>query len=132
MSFAGACGGGDQASGTGLCSPSYAPRELVERGPLANPKGGPGPETRTSDVAAIKKIAAAACSLPTPPDDIACTLELGPSFELRFVDTRGQATTLTAAAYGCQFVEGLDTRRFDAGPLWQALADAGLPAPNRR
>ncbi|MEU5266868.1 hypothetical protein [Amycolatopsis sp. NPDC021455] len=129
-----ACGHTAPGSGSteALCSPSYAPRELVDRGPLYTPPGRTSGETRTTDVAAIKKIAAAACALPTPPDDIACTLELGPSFELRFLDTQGRTTTLTAESYGCQFVEGLGSRRFNAKPLWEALTAAGLPAPRPR
>ncbi|MFJ7217910.1 hypothetical protein [Amycolatopsis sp. NPDC098790] len=117
-----ACGRGEQPSGAGdaLCSPSYAPKELVDNG------------NRTTDADAIKKVAAAACSLPAPPRDVACTLELGPTYELRFVDAGGRTTTLTAESYGCQFVEGLGSRRFDARPLWDALIAAGLPAPDRR
>lgn len=130
-----ACGGSARpGSASPLCSASYEPRELVESGPLYPPLPAPGNsrgETRTTDVAAIKKVVAAACDLPEPPSDVACTAELGPAFALRFVDTRGQTTDLTAAAYGCQFVEGLDTRRYDARPLWDALAAAGLPAPRR-
>jgi hypothetical protein len=83
-------------------------------------------------VAAIRKIAATACDLPDPPADLACTADLGPSFELRFLDAQGRTTTLTAAAYSCQFVEGLETRRYGAKPLWAALAAAGLPAPRAR
>jgi hypothetical protein len=137
-----ACGRAEPGAGSGSapCSPTYEPRELVGRGPLqvslpsisgrldAHPPG----ETRTTDAATIKKIAAAACSLPTPPQDLACTLELGPSYELRFVDTQGRTTTVTAASFGCQFVEGLGSRRYDAKPLWDALAAAGLPAPPPR
>jgi hypothetical protein len=139
---AAACGHDEQAS-TGseaLCSPSYEPRELVDDGPQypALPSGLPtAPErtptgTRTTDAGAIRKIAAAACGLPTPPSDVACTLELGPTYELRFLDAQGRTTTLTAESYGCQFVEGLGSRRFDAKPLWEALIAAGLPAPRPR
>jgi hypothetical protein len=129
-----ACGRAAPGSGDepALCSPGYEPRELVDRPlPLTLPgiSGRIPAETRTTDAAAIKKIAAAACSLPTPPPDIACTLELGPSYELRFLDTQGRTTTLTAAGFSCQFVEGLGPRRYDARPLWDALAAAGLPAP---
>jgi hypothetical protein len=137
-----ACGRAEPGAGSGpaLCSPTYEPRELVGRGPVqpslpsisGRPDGHPPGETRTTDAATIKKIAAAACSLPTPPPDLACTLELGPSYELRFVDTQGRTTTLTAASFGCQFVEGLGSRRYDAKPLWEALAAAGLPAPPLR
>ncbi|MDQ7803029.1 hypothetical protein Q5425_04765 [Amycolatopsis sp. A133] len=138
---AAACGRGEQGAGGGepLCSPSYEPRELVDRGPLfpalpSLPGRTPAPpdEHRTTDPAAIRKIAAAACSLPTPPGDVACTLDLGPGFELRFVDVQGRTTTLTAAGYGCQFVEGLGARRYRAKPLWDALTAAGLPAPHPR
>ncbi|WIY00813.1 hypothetical protein QRX60_43295 [Amycolatopsis mongoliensis] len=137
-----ACGRAEPGSGdaSALCSPGYEPRELVDRPlqpalpsiPGRIPTGDQPAETRTTDAAAIKKIAAAACSLPTPPPDIACTLELGPSYELRFLDTQGRTTTLTAASFGCQFVEGLGSRRYDAKPLWEALAAAGLPAPRPR
>ena len=138
-----ACGLTESGSGNepALCSPTYEPRELVGRGPLQPtfpfPSGHrpdehqPG-ETRTTDAAVIKKIAAAACSLPTPPRELACTLELGPSYELRFLDAQGRTTTVTAAGFGCQFVEGLGPRRYDAKPLWEALAAAGLPAPSPR
>lgn len=141
-----ACGQTGPAPGgaaQGLCSPSYQPRELVVRGPLYPPLPSPASgrtpeplrppqETSTTDVNAIKKIAAAACSLPAPPADLPCTLELGPSFELRFADTQGRTTTLTAEHYGCQFVRGLDSRRYNAKPLWEALAAAGLPSPSPR
>ncbi len=135
-----ACGRDEQGAGDALCSPAYAPGELVVHGPQypALPSGLPSApgrtpnETRTTDAAAIKKIAAAACALPTPPSDVACTLELGPSYELRFLDARGRTTTLTAEGYGCRFVEGLGSRRFDAKPLWEALIAAGLPAPQPR
>ncbi|MFG1644896.1 hypothetical protein ACGFMK_31820 [Amycolatopsis sp. NPDC049252] len=137
-----ACGRAEPGSGDepALCSPGYQPRELVDQPlTLAPPSiSGRTPdvrqpaETRTTDAAAIKKIAAAACSLPTPPPDIACTLELGPSYELRFLDTQGRTTTLTAASFGCQFVEGLGSHRYNAKPLWDALAAAGLPAPPPR
>jgi hypothetical protein len=137
-----ACGRAEPGSGDGpaLCSSGYEPRELVDRPlQLALPSiSGRIPaedqpaETRTTDAAAIKKIAAAACSLPTPPPDIACTLELGPSYELRFLDTQGRTTTVTAAGFGCQFVEGLGPSRYDAKPLWDALAAAGLPEPGPR
>jgi hypothetical protein len=138
-----ACGlaGPESGNGPALCSPTYEPRELVGRGPLQptfptvsghRPDGHEPGETRITDAAAIKKIAAAACSLPTPPEELACTLELGPSYELRFLDTQGRTTTLTAAGFGCQFVEGLGPRRYDAKPLWEALAVAGLPAPPPR
>ncbi|MEU5266718.1 hypothetical protein [Amycolatopsis sp. NPDC021455] len=139
---AASCGRNEQvpAGGEALCSPSYEPRELVERGPLypGLPSGLPtqpgraSNETTTKDVASIRKIAAAACSLPTPPKDVACTLEMGPRYELRFVDVQGRTTTLSAESYGCQFVEGLSSRRFDAKPLWEALTAAGLPAPRPR
>jgi hypothetical protein len=129
-------GTGSPSGGTeALCSPSYAPRELVDRGPLYSLRSAPPGEpegTRTTDAAAIKKIAAAACSLPTPPKDVACTLEMGPRYELRFVDAQGRATTLTAESYGCQFVEGPGFHRFEAKPLWEALTAAGLPAANPR
>lgn len=139
---AASCGRNEQvpAGGEALCSPSYEPRELVERGPLYTglPSGLPSQagrasnETTTTDVVSIKKIAAAACSLPTPPKDVACTLEMGPSYELRFLDAQNRTTTLTAETYGCQFVEGLSSRRYDAKPLWEALTAAGLPAPHPR
>jgi hypothetical protein len=142
LAAAAACGRAEPGSGAApaLCSPGYEPRELVDR-PLQpaipsisgrNPAGHQPAETRTTDAVAITKIAAAACSLPTPPSDIACTLELGPGYELRFLDTQGRTTTLTAAGFGCQFVEGLGPRRHDAKPLWDALAEAGLPAPQPR
>lgn len=131
-----ACGRDEPGAGDALCSPAYVPAELVVDGPQypALPSGVPRTpnETRTTDAAAIGKIAAAACGLPTPPSDVACTLELGPSYELRFRDTQGRTTTLTAESYGCQFVEGLGSRRFDAKPLWEALTAAGLPAPHAR
>ncbi|MFI5589432.1 hypothetical protein ACIA5G_30570 [Amycolatopsis sp. NPDC051758] len=135
-----ACGRAEPGAGPALCSPTYEPRELVSRGPVqpslpsisGRPEMHPPGETRTTDAATIKKIAAAACSLPTPPQDLACTLELGPSYELRFLDTQGRTTTVTAAGFGCQFVEGLGSRRYDAKPLWEALAAAGLPAPPPR
>ncbi|WP_372661304.1 hypothetical protein [Amycolatopsis kentuckyensis] len=135
-----ACGRDEPGAGDALCSPSYAPGELVVDGPQypALPSGLPSApgrtpaETRTTDAAAIGKVAAAACGLPTPPSDVACTLELGPSYELRFRDAQGRTTTLTAEGYGCQFVEGLGSRRFDAKPLWEALLAAGLPAPPPR
>jgi hypothetical protein len=140
--IAAACGRNEQVPGSGqaLCAPSYEPRELVDRGPLYAPltfgsptaSGRTPEETRTTDTAAIKKIAAAACSLPTPPEDIACTAEMGPAFELRFLDAQGRTTTLTAAGFGCQFVEGLGPRRYQAKPLWEALAAAGLPASRPR
>lgn len=137
-----ACGRAAPGSGDvpALCSPGYEPRELVDQ-PLQpalpsisgrTPARQQPAEARTTDTAAIKKIAAAACSLPTPGADMACTLELGPGYELRFVDTRGGTTTVTAAGFGCQFVEGLGARRYDAKPLWDALAAAGLPAPPPR
>ncbi|GHG37126.1 MULTISPECIES: hypothetical protein [Amycolatopsis] len=132
-----ACGSTTRPASTSpLCSASYEPRELVMSGPMypplptaseAVPAGG-----RTTDVAAIKKIAATACDLPEPPPDIACTADMGPSFELRFADAQGRTTSLTAAAYGCQFVEGLGTSRIGATPLWAALSAAGLPAPRGR
>ncbi|MCR6485012.1 hypothetical protein M8542_19475 [Amycolatopsis sp. OK19-0408] len=127
------CGSQAQPAGADpLCSASYAPRELVDTAQTAvlptTPERKPA-EARTTDAAAIRKVVDAACGLPTPPQDIACTLELGPSFQLRFVDTRGRTTTLTAEGYGCQFVEGLGSRRYDAEPLWDALTAAGLPAP---
>lgn len=142
LAVAVACGrsGPGASSGQALCSPTYEPRELVDRGPIQSAlpsisgrSVAPQPAgTRTTDAAVIKKVAAAACSLPTPPEDIACTLELGPSYELRFADTQGHTTTLLAAAFGCQFVEGLGPRRYDAKPLWEALAAAGLPSPPPR
>lgn len=136
---AGACGRDEQQADAGqdaLCSPAYQPRELVEHGPLyggpaSGPNTDPANETRTTDAAAIRTVAAAVCSLPVPPPDVACTLELGPRYELRFADTRGRTTNLSAESYGCQFVEGLAARRYDAKPLWAALAAAGLPAPRR-
>ncbi len=139
---AAACGHNEQAAAgdDALCSPAYQPRELVEHGPSyvglsavpgPAPATDPANETRTTDAAAIRKIAAAVCALPVPPRDVACTLELGPRYELRFVDTQGRTTNLSAESYGCQFVEGLATRRYDAKPLWDALAAAGLPAPRR-
>lgn len=135
-----ACGRDEQSAGDALCSPAYAPGELDVDGPQypALPSGLPSAadrtpnETRTTDAAAIKKIAAAACALPSPPRDVACTLELGPSYELRFLDAQGRTTTLTVEGYGCQFVEGLGSRRFDAKPLWEAMSAAGLPAPHPR
>ncbi|MEU0535090.1 hypothetical protein [Amycolatopsis tolypomycina] len=133
-----ACGRNQQVPRTAeaLCSPSYEPRELVVRGPLypALPSltGRAPAEDRTTDVAAIRNVAAAACGLPEPPSNVACTADLGPGFELRFLDARGRTTTVTAAGYGCQFVEGLGPRRFDARPLWAALTAAGLPAPHPR
>jgi hypothetical protein len=134
---AAACGTNARPGSTSaLCSASYEPRELVVSGPRYSPvpgasEGAPA-GSRTTDVAAIGKIAAAACALPEPPPDLACTAEMGPGFELRFLDARGRTTTLTAAAFGCEFVEGLGTRRYGAKPLWAALAAAGLPAPDRR
>ncbi|SFW78042.1 hypothetical protein [Amycolatopsis australiensis] len=123
-------------SGEALCSPSYEPRELVVLGPCYSPPpiaSGRAPgEARSTDPGAIRKVAAAACSLPAPPPDVACTAEMGPAYQLRFVDTRGRATTLDAAGFGCRFVDGLGVRRFDARPLWAALTAAGLPAPGRR
>ncbi|WP_410643895.1 hypothetical protein [Amycolatopsis sp. lyj-346] len=132
-----ACGSNARpGSASALCSASYEPRELVGSGPRypdlpASPGRVPS-ESRTTDAAAIRKIAAAACALPEPPSDLACTADLGPSYELRFLDAQGRSTTLTAASHGCQFVEGLGTRRYDARPLWDALAAAGLPAAQRR
>ncbi|WP_410612570.1 hypothetical protein [Amycolatopsis sp. lyj-109] len=132
-----ACGTNARPGSTSaLCSASYEPRELVMSGPLypplpTAPEGAPA-GSRTTDVTAIRKIAATACDLPEPPPDLACTADMGPSFELRFLDVQGRTTTLTAAAYSCQFVEGLGTRRYDAKPLWAALAAAGLPAPRGR
>jgi hypothetical protein len=134
-----ACGRAEPGAGNApaLCSPTYQPRELVGRGPLPpslpaisgrRPDGRQPVETRTTDAATIKKITAAACSLPTPPPELACTLELGPGYEYRFLDTRGRTTTVTAAGFGCQFVDGLGPRRYDAKPLWEALSAAGLPA----
>ncbi|MEA5360312.1 hypothetical protein VA596_12265 [Amycolatopsis sp., V23-08] len=140
--IAAACGRNEPeaANEPALCSSGYQPRELADRPlQLALPSLPGHPpvehqpaEARTTDAAAIKKIAAAACSLPTPPSDIACTLELGPSYELRFVDTQGRTTTVTAASFGCQFVEGLGSQRYKAKPLWEALASAGLPAAQPR
>ncbi|HET6705574.1 hypothetical protein [Amycolatopsis sp.] len=133
-----ACGRNQQVPRTAeaLCSPSYEPQELVVRGPLyvALPSASERtpPEARTADAAAIRNVAAAACGLPEPPSNVACTAEMGPGFELEFRDARGRTTTVTAAGYGCQFVEGLGPRRFDARPLWAALAAAGLPAPPSR
>lgn len=132
-----ACGNNAQAGATPeLCSASWEPRELVDSGPqyaLLPSATQPAPAGgRTTDAAAIRAVAAAACALPEPPSELACTADMGPTFELRFVDTRGRTTTVTAAAFGCQFVEGLGTRRYGAKPLWAALADAGLPAPARR
>ncbi|WP_086845996.1 hypothetical protein [Amycolatopsis kentuckyensis] len=132
-----ACGANARPGSTSaLCSASYEPRELVVSGPLYQPLPTPSRHTpagsRTTDAAAIRKIAATACDLPEPPADLACTADLGPSFELRFLDTQGRTTTLTAAAYSCQFVDGLETRRYGAKPLWAALAAAGLPAPRDR
>ncbi|WP_235191164.1 hypothetical protein [Amycolatopsis rifamycinica] len=140
-----ACGADARpASASPLCSGSYEPRELVESGPLYPPlptaTGTTAGTTaadvpagsRTTDVAAIRKIADVACGLPEPPSDVACTADMGPSFELVFVDAQGRTTTLTAHDYGCRFVEGLGTPRFDGTPLWDALAAAGLPAPRRR
>lgn len=119
-----------------LCSPSYEPRELVVRGPLhpALPSftGRAPAEDRTTDVAAIRDVITAACGLPEPPSNVVCTADLGPGFELRFLDAQGRTATVTAAGYGCQFVDGLGPRRFDARPLWAALAAAGLPAPPPR
>ncbi|WP_410573639.1 hypothetical protein [Amycolatopsis sp. cmx-4-61] len=132
-----ACGGDARpGSPDALCAAAYEPRELVDSGPLYPPlpaaADGRRGESRSTDAAAIKKVAAAACGLPEPPPDPVCTAELGPSYRLRFTDTGNRTTTLTAAAYGCQFVEGLATERVDARPLWAALADAGLPGPGRR
>ncbi len=132
-----ACGSNARPGTTpALCSASYEPRELVVSGPLYPPLPGPADgtrgETRSTDAAAIKKVAAAACALPEPPPNPICPADMGPSYRLRFVDTGNRTTTLTAAAFGCQFVEGLDTERVDARPLWAALAAAGLPAPRDR
>ncbi|ADJ45265.1 hypothetical protein AMES_3440 [Amycolatopsis mediterranei S699] len=129
-----ACGNNARpGSADALCSASYEPRELVDSGPLYPPlpaaAEGTRGENRSTDAAAIKKVAAAVCGLPEPPPDVVCTAELGPSYRLRFVDTAGRTTTLTAAAYGCQFVRGLGTERVDARPLWAALTAAGLPTP---
>ncbi|MGW4065176.1 hypothetical protein ACWEGE_43290 [Amycolatopsis sp. NPDC004747] len=134
VSGAVACGANARpASTSALCSASYEPRELVVSGPLYPPlptaSETAAAGARTTDVAAIKKVAATACELPEPPSDLACTADMGPSFELRFVDARGRATTLTAAAFGCRFVDGLGTPRVGGTPLWTALAAAGLPAP---
>ncbi|MGW5747177.1 hypothetical protein [Amycolatopsis sp. NPDC003861] len=132
-----ACGANARpASADPLCSASYEPRELVVSGPLYPPLPGPADgtrgEDRSTDAAAIKKVAAAACDLPEAPSDPVCTADLGPSYRLRFADTQNRTTTLTAAAFGCRFVEGLGTKRVDARPLWDALAAAGLPAPRAR
>jgi hypothetical protein len=134
-----ACGADARPASTSpLCSASYEPRELVESGPKYSPplppaSAEPTPSgSRTTDVAAIKKVADAACGLPEPPSDVLCTAEMGPSYELWFLDAQGRTTTLTAAAFSCQFVEGLGTRRYRAKPLWEALAAAGLPAPHGR
>jgi len=133
-----ACGRNQQApaSAEALCSSSYAPHELVVRGPfyseLPAVSERPAAESRTTDAAAIGKVAAAACGLPEPPSNLACTAEMGPGYELRFLDAQGRTTTVTAAGYGCQFVDGAGPRRFDARPLWEALAAAGLPAPRPR
>ncbi|MGW3966780.1 hypothetical protein ACWED2_43670 [Amycolatopsis sp. NPDC005003] len=132
-----ACGANARSGSTSaLCSASYEPRELVMSGPRYSPPPTASETapagSRTTDVAAIKKIAATACDLPEPEPDIACTADMGPSFELRFVDVQGRTTTLTAAAFGCQFVGGLGTPRVGATPLWAALAAAGLPAPRGR
>ncbi|WP_410592936.1 hypothetical protein [Amycolatopsis sp. lyj-23] len=132
-----ACGGTTRVASTDpLCAAVYEPRELVDSGPLYPPlpavADGTRGETRSTDAAAIKKVAAAACDLPEPPPDPVCTAELGPSYRLRFTDTANRTTTLTAAAYGCQFVEGLATERAGARPLWEALAAAGLPGPGAR
>ncbi|UOZ04027.1 hypothetical protein [Amycolatopsis sp. WQ 127309] len=137
LAAATACGRTEPGSGDlpALCSPGYEPRELVDRPlqvALPSLSGRTPAGARTTDAAAIRKIAAAACSLPAPPSDIACTLELGPSYELRFLDTQNRTTTLTAASFGCQFVEGPGLHRYDAKPLWDALAAAGLPAPQPR
>ncbi|MEV6449450.1 hypothetical protein [Amycolatopsis sp. NPDC051716] len=132
-----ACGNNaSPGSADALCSASYEPRELVDSGPLYPPlpatTEGTRGENRTTDAAAIKKVAAAACALPEPPSDPVCTADMGPSFRLRFVDTQGRTTTLTAGDFGCRFVEGLATPRVGAKPLWAALAAAGLPAPRDR
>ena len=136
-----ACGtnappGSTPAPASALCSASYEPRELVVSGPLYPPlpaaAEGTRGEDRSTDAAAIKKVAAAACALPEPPSDPICTADMGPSYRLRFVDTQGRTTTLTAGDFGCRFVEGLGTPRVDAKPLWAALAAAGLPAPRAR
>ena len=132
-----ACGNNARpGSADALCSASYEPRELVVSGPLYPPlpaaAEGTRGEDRSTDAAAIKKVAAAACALPEPPSDPICTADMGPSYRLRFVDTQGRTTTLTAGDFGCRFVEGLGTPRVDAKPLWAALAAAGLPAPRAR
>lgn len=130
-----ACGESTPGDGSALCASSYEPATLVERGPLASPglggNGAASKDTSTTDTAAIRKVVAAACALPPLPKDIACTLELGPSFELRFTDARGSTSVLTVATFGCQVVDGLAAQRYQPKPLWDAVAAARLPRAGR-
>lgn len=105
---------------------------------IARPGPGPGDptpnrmpppaEVRITDPAVIKKVAAAACSLPALPRDVMCTADIGPSFELHFTDSAEQKTDLVVQSFSCRALIGLGPQR-QSKPLWDVMAAAGLPAP---
>jgi hypothetical protein len=118
-----------------VCAPSFEPTGLTVR--VLNPEvsfdppsTAPSVTVESRDLAAVKDIAAAACALPEPPDDIMCAADFGPSYELRFA-TRDETATVRAESFGCGYVTGLGPRRYHPRPLWDALAQADLPHADR-
>lgn len=128
--FVVSCGQGTSAEKSPLCAPEYQAGSLtVTRQDPAGFTQEPPPGRTSTDTAAILRVAQAACSLPSPPSDLQCTADLGPTFVLRFTDTGGKSAEVRAEAFSCGFVHGLDVQRHAPAPLWQALSAAGLPSP---
>lgn len=84
---------------------------------------GPPTSWQVTDPTKIKAVVTAGCGLPLLADsqDVMCTDEMGPTFELRFDKP---ATTVTLEHYGCRFVTGLGEKRWRSGPLWDAMTAA--------
>jgi hypothetical protein len=127
--FVVACGQGTSAEKSPLCSPDYRAGELtvIREDPEGSTEEPPLAGTST-DGSAILRVAQAACSLPSPPSDLQCTADLGPTFVLRFTDSAGKSSELRAEAFSCRQVTGLDVRRQAQAALWEALSAAGLPS----